>query len=90
MRTYLNTYNIYKQGLTKIKQQLSSGNITPQEARERTTAEAVNLSSIISSIEYVYPNDLVDNLRNLVDKYEKFKSSIKSNNQSQQENIQTL
>ena len=90
MRNFLNTYNICKQSLAKTRQQLKSGEILPQEAQERATAGIVNLSSIISSIEYVYPNDLVDNLRNLVDEYKRFKTSIKNNNQSQQENIPTL
>lgn len=85
MRIFLTIYDSYKLLLIKIKQQLKSGKILPQEAQERATAGIVNLNSIISSIEYVYPNELVDKISELVDEYESFKTSIESNNQFEQE-----
>ena len=81
MKVILHTYNVYKQSLSKTKQQLSSGKITIQEAQEQAVAQIINLNSLIASMEYVYPEYLIDRIRDLIDEYEIIRKGIENNNQ---------
>jgi len=85
MKTILHTYNVYKQSLSKTKLQLNSGKITMQEAQEQAVAQIINLNSLIASMEFVYPEYLIDKLRDLIDEYEIIRKGIVNNNQLQYE-----